>query len=273
MKPRFPITIPLLAIVTGAGLISLFLAAHYAFGQVTVSPVHAIAAALLIETAMAFEAITFTRTGNRLALVGLIVSFAVSMLYNYVQASLRATELHTSWIIHEAVLFALAVGPLSALAFVALALGNEMKKYAERVEAWEALRLVLKEEAEDWSRSVEQQKLDAELALQAEEAEAKRQLERERFLADERARKRAERREEKGRKPTENIPEGLPAWLVVLPENRKHWNELVEGGVIKLPDERPTGKQMSDWIPAVGTDKSGRNWIGDVWNGQLSSKP
>ena len=123
-----PITIPLLALVAASGLVALFLAARAAFATVA-GPQQAVAAALLIEAGAIVEAVTFARSRNWLAGVGLAIMFAVSATYNYTQAHDARPEL-LWW-----QLAALALGPLSALTFISLALGTELRKHNQRTEA------------------------------------------------------------------------------------------------------------------------------------------
>jgi len=133
-KPRLPITVYALALVCLAGLIALFLAANEAFGTVAGPGVRgqtqAIAAALLIEAGLVVESIAVARSRNKLAVIGLALSFLVSASYNYTQASDRRPDLQ-GW-----QLLALAIGPLSALTFLSLALGDEIRRYNEMIRVW-----------------------------------------------------------------------------------------------------------------------------------------
>jgi hypothetical protein len=130
-KPKVPVTVIGLSLVCVAGLVALFLAARAAFATVAGAE-QAVAAALLIEAGAIWEAVTFARSRNKIALVGLVLSFLVSATYNYTQAAEVRPDLEI-W-----QLLALALGPLTALAFVSLALGEELRLYFERMEAWRA---------------------------------------------------------------------------------------------------------------------------------------
>lgn len=58
----------------------------------------------------------------------------------------------------------------------------------------------------------------------------------------------------------------LPEWCGTLPEDRKHFRQLVESGDIQLP-ENITGAELAEHIPTVGSPRSGQNWLSDVRNG------
>lgn len=128
-RPGVPVTVWLLSVVVGSGLIALFLAARAAFGTVA-GDVQAVAAALLIEAGTIVEAVSFARSRNRVAGVGLVVSFVVSMTYNITQAGDARPDL-VWW-----QLAALGLGPLAALTFVSLALGEELRIYRVTVDEW-----------------------------------------------------------------------------------------------------------------------------------------
>lgn len=179
-KPSRPITIYPLAFVALAGLVAQFLAARSAFDFITSNPIHSIAAALLIEAATVTEALVFVRSGNKWAAGGLALTMLVSGTYNYTQAS-RAGAGLGQW-----QLIAMSVGPLAALVSVGLALGDELRKYEGALGEWQAIqdeiaqeeaatfrRETIKAEREAdeqkrWERQLEQQRLAAELELQAQ---------------------------------------------------------------------------------------------------------
>jgi len=142
-KPKVPLTVYALTIVSGAGLIALLLAAFEVFKTVSATPLQAWAAAGVIEAGLVVESIAFARSRNRLALFGLCLSFIVSASYNYTQASDYRPDLR-GW-----QLVALSVGPLSALTFVSLSLGDELRKYTQAIKSWadEAVEYERKEEA------------------------------------------------------------------------------------------------------------------------------
>lgn len=61
----------------------------------------------------------------------------------------------------------------------------------------------------------------------------------------------------------ENLPEdsgNLPPWLPEFPANFRHFRQLVETGRLILPPGL-TGADLEKNIPAVGTDRTGRNWL------------
>lgn len=128
-RPRPPVTVWVLSGVTVAGLVALFLAARSAFGMVA-SPAQATAAAVLIEAGTIVEALSFARSRNRVALVALGISFVVSATYNVTQAVNAGAGL-AWWQV-----LALGLGPLSALVFISLTLGEELRLYGRRVDEW-----------------------------------------------------------------------------------------------------------------------------------------
>lgn len=134
-KPRPQVQLWLLLFITIGGLIALFLAAYHAF-QLVASPPQAFFAALLIEVGLVVEAIALiNRPKTFFPWAGLIVGFVVSGSYNYTQAAKAGQGLGGFE------LFALAFGPLSALAFVSLTLGNELRAYQEKTTEWENQRV------------------------------------------------------------------------------------------------------------------------------------
>lgn len=129
-RPKPPLTVIALSLVVLAGLVALFLAAQHAFSTVA-GREQAIAAALLIEVGTVAEALAFARSRNRIAGAGLLISFLVSASYNYTQAHDARPELAGFQ------LLALALGPLSALTFVSLALGAELRTWGLQVKEQE----------------------------------------------------------------------------------------------------------------------------------------
>jgi hypothetical protein len=135
-KPRWPLSLWLLMVTLGVGLAALFLAAFHAFDEV-MPTVQAVFAAALIEVGVVVEAISLVRGRNRLALVALSVSLVVSGTYNYIQVEIAGKNagITDTW-----QLFTLALGPLSALTFLAMAAGKEMSEHDARVAAWQTDR-------------------------------------------------------------------------------------------------------------------------------------
>lgn len=76
-----------------------------------------------------------------------------------------------------------------------------------------------------------------------------------------------------GRKAAESKPEAhkparkpspvLPEWLPVLPQDKQHFTKLVGKGDIILPPGLK-GSDLKESIPAVGTERTGRNWLSSV---------
>ena len=132
-RPRPSAALWLLAGLTAVGLAALFLAAYAAFRHI-MPWVQAVFAALLIEAGMVVEAIALIRGRNWLAAIGLVISLAVSGTYNFIQAQTAGAGLH------PVMLLALALGPLSALTFLAMATGRELSHYEIQVLDWELKR-------------------------------------------------------------------------------------------------------------------------------------
>lgn len=130
-KPEMPISVWLLGLVVGVGLVALFLAARAAFGTVA-GKEQAVAAALLIEAGTVVEALAVARSRNRIAGAGLVISFLVSVSYNVTQVVDVRPGLEMWQIL------AFGVGPLSALTFISLALGEEVRLYGLRVDEWKS---------------------------------------------------------------------------------------------------------------------------------------
>lgn len=171
-KPERSISIYALAVVVCMGLAALFIAAFFAFSEV-MPWYQALFAAVLIEAGAIVEALAFAKDNNRIAFMGLAISLIVSMTYNYIQASQAG---HANGITNWWQLLTLAVGPLTALTFLSLALGRELKHHASLVSQWEA---------------------DRQAWMEQKEAERKAEAEKERI--------RQERREAKLRRETARI--------------------------------------------------------------------
>lgn len=232
-KPKWHAQLWLLFAITIGGLTALFFAAYHAFSLVA-SPPQAFFAALLIEVGLAVEAIALINRPKSIPpWVGLAIGFFVSGTYNYTQAE-RAGEG-----LGGLELFALAFGPLSALAFVSLTLGNELRAYQGKIAEWEKARV---EWAEKERRRLEQK-------------EERKQAKTESF------------RQPSGNgnfpQPSANFPVDLPPWLPRVPNNLKEFKYMVDEGIVILPPGL-TGADLQKYIPAVGTDRTGRNWLDGV---------
>jgi len=67
-----------------------------------------------------------------------------------------------------------------------------------------------------------------------------------------------------------NLPEtdrNLPLWLPYVPANLSEFEAGVSAGEIVLP-EIISGGDLAEYIPAVKTDRTGRNWLAKVRNGK-----
>ena len=177
-KPKPSIVIYFLAVMVVVGLVAMFLAARYAFGQVMGNDAQAFAAALLIEASMIVEAITIVRArawkANIPALIGLVVSILVSGTYNYVQVQHagKAAGIVDTW-----QLTSLALGPLSALVFLAMAVGRELRSYEEAVSTWE-------NERQDWQKKHDADERERLLALEIERRHAQEVVRQARIAAE-----------------------------------------------------------------------------------------
>lgn len=129
-KPSPSISLYLLACAVIIGLCALFLAALNAFMQIML-PLQATFAAALIEIGMIVEAVAASRGKNKVAWLGLLTSLFVSGTYNYIQAQASGNGLNSL------LLFALALGPLTSLSFLAMTLGKELSKYEAQVLSWQ----------------------------------------------------------------------------------------------------------------------------------------
>jgi hypothetical protein len=75
----------------------------------------------------------------------------------------------------------------------------------------------------------------------------------------------------KSRKAPTHLPESpgkrqpaLPEWLGNMPETKRQFLEMVRNGEIR--PEGVTGADLERHIPAVGSGKTGRNWLRDARN-------
>lgn len=235
-KPQPQAQLWLLLFITVGGLVALFLAAYHAF-QLVASPPQAFFAALLIEVGLVVEAIALiNRPRTFFPWAGLIIGFIVSGSYNYTQAAKAGQGLGGFE------LLALAFGPLSALAFVSLTLGNELRAYQEKGAEWE------KDRAE-WA-------------------------ERERRRLETKEERRQAKAEISGSLPVSfrqpSASGDLPSWLPQVPANLREFKYMIDEGLVVLPPGL-TGSDLQKYIPAVGTDRTGRNWLDGVGYRQLQA--
>jgi len=175
------------------GLIGLGIAAFAAFAFIG-RPVQALAFALIIEAGMVGESLALIRR-NWLAIPGLIISLLVSGMYNFTQAAQAGAALPHP-ITDTAQLAALSIGPLSAVFFLALSLGFEIRAHETAVRAWEIKRQAWQDAqaAKAEAARVEARRLELEARektllaeLQVQEREARRRERREARAAREEA--------------------------------------------------------------------------------------
>lgn len=168
-KPFPTSQIFLLGLIVVSGLIALFFAAFHAF-RLVAEPTQAFFAALVIEAGLIAECLAIINKPRSIApWLGLVISYIVSGTYNYTQAA-KAGEGLGGW-----ELGALAFGPLSALAVISLAFGNELRSHQEQVEVWSKARA-------DWVEAelkrIEQAAQEKEVArLRAEQERERIRLE------------------------------------------------------------------------------------------------
>lgn len=170
-KPSLTPQIFLLGLIVVSGLIALFFAAFHAFGLVA-GPWQAFFAALVIEAGLIAECLAIINKPKSIPpWLGLVISYVVSGTYNYTQAA-KATQDLGGW-----ELGALAFGPLSALAVVSLAFGNELRSYQERVEDWGKNRACWVEGERQRLEVVARGREQARLELEARQNQAKLEAE------------------------------------------------------------------------------------------------
>lgn len=238
-RPTPPVQLYLLAALSVFGLAAMWLAALHAFLQVAGGP-QAFFAATLIEAGLIIEALALIKRPKVwYTWFAVAISLVVSGTYNYIQADLAAPDFNP-W-----QLGTLALGPLSALCFVSLTLGYELREYQNRVETWQTDRgnwiEQRRQEQEAYQQKLDEQRLadirrmqDAERTRQERESERRLQLELDdrawQRKRQERSERRAERSaqltEQSGRSPEHsasaaNVPErsaDLDALLVIIRE-------------------------------------------------------
>ncbi|MEM7343594.1 MAG: hypothetical protein AAF485_05080 [Chloroflexota bacterium] len=220
-KPKTPIQLWLLGALATSGLAALWLAAFNAFQQIA-GPIQAGFAATLIEAGLIIEATAYIRYRTWYALVGLSVSVVVSGIYNYVQVIADNNTLTIGPSI------ALALGPLSALTFIALAFGDVLKRHQTAVEEWQKAQTTW---LENEARKQEEQTAEArehQRKLDADERDYQRK-------SAERARKRRERHERMAERSPQ--PSERPQ---TTPNARKRSDELDE--LLTIVHERSGGQ-------------------------------
>lgn len=206
-KPGLTPQVFILGLIVVSGLIALFFAAFHAF-RLVAEPWQAFFAALVIEAGLIAECLAIINKPRTVApWLGLLVSYTVSGTYNYTQAA-NAGQGLGSW-----ELWALAFGPLSALAVVSLSFGNELRDHQERVATWRQTRAMwvnsererleaLTVEREQKRLEIEAQQNQARLELEAKQKQA--QLEADQKHAEKMARIEASKNRPKDRPKDES---------------------------------------------------------------------
>lgn len=269
--PLPPVTVWGLGLIALCGIIALYIAAHAAFITVARQE-QAIAAALLIEAGAVVEALTAARSGfkNKAANGGLLISYTVSLSYNLTQVMDNRPGLA----IWQTIAF--AAGPLSALTFVALALGQELRVYNARLTVWREGQA-----AEAQADNDARLQTEAALTAQAQAAEAILAAERQAAELAEARRARLHRqrldRQRQAAELTGESPEGngnqpassgdgqgatekAPAWLAETPESKGDFVAMVAEGRLVVPPD-VTGARLADVVPAVKSNRTGRDWL------------
>ncbi|MBE7553651.1 MAG: hypothetical protein HS126_21495 [Anaerolineales bacterium] len=187
-RPTVPVQLYLLAGLSVFGLAALWLAAFHAFLQVASGP-QAFFAATLIEAGLIIEALALIKRPKVWYIwIAVSISLVVSGTYNYIQAASMATGPNGEPTLNSWQLLTLALGPLSALCFVSLTLGYELREYQARLEKWQIDRATWLEQR--WQEAeARQQQAEAERQAylyslqQAERERQEREAER-RFQAE-----------------------------------------------------------------------------------------
>lgn len=178
VRPQMPVQLYLLSGLVVFGLAALWLAAFHAFLQVASGP-QAFFAATLIEAGLVIESLALVKRPQLWYIwLAVGISLAVSGTYNYIQAALAAPAFNP-W-----QLGTLALGPLSALAFVSLTLGYELAEHQRRLEKWQTDRA-------DW---IEARRREVEERERQKDTELAERLERIQLREVERQEKETDRR-------------------------------------------------------------------------------
>lgn len=302
-KPRPPVQIWILAAVLALGLIAQYIGGEAAFSLLKRGPIYSAAASALIEAMAMAEAFTLAMsyrpqaqdeqdegglTFNPFALAGLIISLLCSGVYNYVwvQETVPHLEPYQVW--------AYAIGPLTALASAGLTLGMELREHllkcAAAVEAQEKQAQAELSAEQAHQAEIEKQEREFELRIKYEKVQAEIAREAQRVQLEAQERTRAQKAQESIRRKelklkmemadTEQrqapevaasgreISPTLPEWLPEFPTDKAQFVAMVWNGSVKLPDDI-TGAELSAVIPALNSDRNGRNWLNAARNGKL----
>jgi len=245
-KPKPQTTLVILAAIAAAGLIAQLIAAQHAFDLLQRGLIYSAAAAILIEAATVGEAIVALRYGDRLAAALLLITLAVSGIYNYAQAQAAAPQL--AFVVKAA----LAIGPLLALLSVGLLLGAELREYETRLAAWRQAQ-----------EAHQAEQLAADRRRQADEIAFQRDLQRrqldhqlkEQALATRRAERHA-RRTLTGQPDSERSPDRT----ATAPPGQ--WPD--KAAFLADPD-RPTDLSSPELADLAGiSDRTARRWLADA---------
>jgi hypothetical protein len=154
----------LMGAVLLCGFAYLFQAAYHAFDQI-MAPAQAVFGAALIEAGMVMAAVSYARRAHWLALAEVVLSLVISGTYNYIQAE-RAGQI--AGIADQWQLLSLALGPLAALAFLALLTGRTIRDLEKRRSEWEDERQAWTEKqmALERAREARSEKKQRELELE-----------------------------------------------------------------------------------------------------------
>lgn len=214
-EPQNPAALYILSMILVIGLIALFIAAVFAFEK-TQPLIQAIFSAMLIEAGAIGEAFAIIKRRNRIAIAGLAVSIIVSGTYNYIQSKYIG---ETHGLTDPWQLWTLSLGPLAALVFLALSTGHELNEHEQDREKWQTARTEHQrtQTAQNaaalaqW-QTARQTWIETQTAAHAA-ALAQWQANRQTWIENEIHRQ--ERREDKRRKLTGNLPE---TYRPILPE-------------------------------------------------------
>lgn len=301
-KPRPPVQVWVLTAVLALGLVAQYIGGEAAFALLKRGPIYSAAASALIEAMAMAEAFTLAMsyrpqaqdeqdmgklTFNPFSLAGLVISLLCSGIYNYVwvQETVPHLESYQVW--------AYAIGPLTALASAGLTLGMELREYLlkcaaavgvqeaqaqARIKAQQAHQAVLEKQEREFELRIRYEKAQAEIAREAERVQLEAQERTRAQKAQESIQRKelklkteaadAEQRQEPERMASEpEISAELPEWLPEFPTSKAQFVAMVQGGSAQLPDNI-TGAELATLIPALSSDRNGRNWLSAVKNGK-----
>lgn len=287
-KPEFPWHLWLLGGIACFGLFAQFLAGEAAFDLLGRGSGYSFSVAIFIEAAAVVAALEITRSYkeievgtqdwtsdeppeikrsfNVFAVVVEVVTLVCSAMYNYTWVASVLDDANPVQIM------AYAVGPLAALSGLGMTVGATLREWQNSVAKWTLAEA-------DAEQTQVQADLDYQRQLEAEERARQAKLARARMEAELKEQTRSAKAEERIRRLElkQSVPQAtsrkpLPVavagteWLTTVPADVAEFTALVSAGSIEIP-EGITGAEMAAAIPAINTDRTGRNWLKAARNG------